>query len=123
MKRRLARLLIAGLCLAVVAALAGCTQFGIVVENAPPVANIAAEPTNGHTPLAVALSAEDSTDADGTIVAWQWDFGDTQTDAGELAVHVFETQTWCSTVYTAVLRVVDDDGASDTAAVNVTVRP
>ena len=113
--------IVAGLCLAA-GIIVGCSYLGTVVQNVAPVAQIDATPTSGDSPLAVALSAEDSIDADGTIVSWDWDFGDTQTDSGELVVHAFTTQTG-SSVYTVVLIVEDDDGATDTAAVNVTVRP
>ena len=44
--------------------------------NLPPVAVITATPITGQAPLNVNLSGADSYDGDGSIVSYQWDFGD-----------------------------------------------
>jgi PKD repeat protein len=97
--------------------LAGCFYFG----NIAPVASFTAVPASGPAPLAVAFDASGSTDVDGTIASYLWDFGDTQTDSGVLVSHSY-TQTE-SKVYTVVLTVADDDGATDTAVKNISVTP
>ena len=51
-----------------------------------------------------------STDADGTIASYDWDFGDGMTGAGLQALHTFAAPG----VYTVTLRVTDDTGCSST---------
>jgi PKD repeat protein len=64
------------------------------------------------------LDAHDSTDPDGTISAWAWDFGDGQTATGETSSHAFAQPG----SYTVTLRVSDDEGATDeTTAVETVV--
>jgi chitodextrinase len=62
-----------------------------------------------------------STDADGTIVDYQWDFGDGTTADGETPSHVFGAEG----TYEVTLTVTDDDGDTDTTTrdVEVTVTP
>jgi hypothetical protein len=66
---------------------------------------------------AVALiPAGGSYDPDGTITSYEWDFGDGTTDSGGTVTHEFTTGT-----YTVTLTVTDDDGATDSDTVVVTV--
>jgi subtilisin family serine protease len=58
-----------------------------------------------------------STDSDGQVVAWSWDFGD---GYASTAQHPSRTYAEAGT-YTVVLTVTDNDGATDTASQNVTV--
>ncbi len=100
--------------------LAGC----LFVENLRPIADFTATPSSGTTPLTVSFDASDSEDPDGFIVDFLWDFGDGQTSS--LSVFPFDHQYSVqsdSRVFTVVLRVVDDDGATDTAVRNITVNP
>ncbi len=97
--------------------LTGCFQL----VNAPPVARFTATPLSGPAPLTVAFDASGSSDIDGTILSYLWNFGDTQTASGMLISHVY-TQT-PSQVYTVVLTVTDNDAATDTAARYISVTP
>jgi subtilisin family serine protease len=63
------------------------------------------------------LSAAGSTDADGTITGYAWDFGDGTTASGPTPTH---TWTWAGS-YTVRLTVTDDDGAASVAQRVVTV--
>ncbi len=67
--------------------------------------------------LGVSLDAAESSDLDGTITSYAWDFGDASTAAGSTAQH---TYTRAGT-YTVTLTVVDDDGAAATSSQDVTV--
>lgn len=70
------------------------------------------------TGLSVALT-DTSSDADGTIVAWAWDFGDGSTATEQHPTHVFDQAgTWHVN-----LTVTDDDGDSDATVRFVVVQP
>jgi PKD repeat protein len=58
-----------------------------------------------------------STDADGTIASWAWDFGDGTTSNDQHPTHDYDTVG----TYTVVLTVEDDDGAIDTVDIPITV--
>jgi PKD repeat protein len=87
-------------------------------SNAPPVAAVAASPVSGAAPLAVAFDASGSSDADGTVVAYAWAFGDGATGSGATASH-----TYAAGAYVATLTVTDDLGATGTASVAISVAP
>lgn len=75
--------------------------------NAPPFARIAATPETGAAPLTVQFDASASSDADGTIVSYLWDFGD-----GASASTVAPTHDYTQPGrYRARLTVTDDGGA------------
>jgi glucose/arabinose dehydrogenase/PKD repeat protein len=87
--------------------------------NQPPTAAITADPTNGPVPLTVTFDGTGSSDPEGKPLSYSWDlngdgtFGDA---TGSSAMSTYST----AGVYTARLRVTDDQGASDTASVTIT---
>src|SRR5690606_20531296 len=81
--------------------------------NEPP----AATPTVAGTGLDCVFDGSGSSDPDGSIVSYEWDFGDGNADTGESVTHVYDKPG----DYTVTLTVTDDDGATDTATENVTV--
>jgi PKD repeat protein len=66
----------------------------------------------------VMFSGAASSDAEGEIVEYHWDFGDGMQASGAVSSHVF----YHSGTYEVRLTVADDSGASSSASVNVTVR-
>jgi PKD repeat protein len=58
-----------------------------------------------------------STDADGTIVAWHWNFGDGFASAVQSPAYTYDA----GGTYTVSLTVTDDDGATDTVSHDLTV--
>jgi serine protease len=58
-----------------------------------------------------------STDSDGTIVSWSWDFGDGATSTAQNPSHTYAADG----TYTVNLTVTDDDGATGTTSQQVTV--
>ncbi|MEM7219920.1 MAG: PKD domain-containing protein, partial [Pseudomonadota bacterium] len=86
--------------------------------NTVPVAALSLDVTLGLAPLAVTADASGSTDEFGTIVRYDWDFGDGTTlmDGGASASHTYTT----TGVFTVTVTVTDDDGASSTASAMVT---
>ena len=87
--------------------------------NQPPTAVVSANPTNGSVPLTVAFDGTGSTDPEGMPLTYSWDlngdgiFGDA---TGATATFMYTA----AGVYTASLRVTDDQGATDTASVTIT---
>ena len=83
--------------------------------NRPPVAAF------GVAPQAVAgkavLFTDASTDVDGAVVKWAWDFGDGTTATGAKPSHAFTKPG----SYNVTLTVTDDDGATDTYNETVSV--
>ncbi|MCW8129499.1 MAG: tandem-95 repeat protein [Planctomycetota bacterium] len=90
-----------------------------IVVNAKPLAAISAAPTSGVAPLTVSFSASGSSDPDGSIVSYAWDFGDGQTATGVTATHVYAA----SGTFTATLTVVDNRAASSYETVAISVQP
>ena len=66
--------------------------------------------------LTCSVSGDGSTDADGSIVSYRWNFGDGTTATGMSASHAYAT----AGTRTVTLTVVDDDGGSDQASRSVT---
>ena len=88
----------------------------------PPTAVVSALPTFGDAALTVSLNGTASVDQDGSIVAYDWNFGDGAANGNVATVsHVYNTPG----TYTATLTVTDNSGLknSSTQAVNVTQAP
>jgi PKD repeat protein len=78
--------------------------------NTPPVAGFQVTPNSGNVPLTVTVNAVASYDPDGSIEAYDWDFGDGTTIAGG---NVVENHTYTSSgEFIVKLTVTDNDGAS-----------
>jgi PKD repeat protein len=86
------------------------------VGNLPPTIAPTATPTSGNAPLAVAFQANGD-DPDGAIVMFQWDFDDGSIATTAVASHTFTAKR----VYTVRLTAWDNDGASATQTLPVTV--
>jgi alpha-tubulin suppressor-like RCC1 family protein len=98
----------------------GGSAFGVVlVGDAAPPANQAptARITGSCTDLACPLSGSTSSDADGTIAGYAWDFGDGAKTTGPSPGHTYTA----AGTYTVTLTVTDDDGATGTTSRQVTV--
>ncbi len=81
--------------------------------NSPPSASF----TSACTDYTCNFDASVSSDADGSIVSYEWDFGDTGTGNGEATSHTYAGDG----TYTVTLTVTDDDGDTDTSSGSVTV--
>lgn len=90
----------------------------VEVSNAVPVANFTATPDSGFAPLSVTFDASSSSDPDGAIVAWTWNFGDGVTGSGPSVTHVYAT----AGTFTASLTVTDDSGATASATHSIGVQ-
>lgn len=87
---------------------------GIQPPNQPPTAAMTSQ-VDGRS---VTVNGSGSRDPDGSIAAYQWDFGDGSTAAGVAPpAHVYAADG----TYTITLTVRDDQGATDTDSAPVTV--
>ncbi len=91
----------------------------VVADNVAPVANIQATPTSGHAPLEVNFDGTTSTDSDGSIASYAWDFGDGNSDSTATPTHTYAS----AGTYVATLTVTDDNGATgnDLVTINASV--
>ncbi len=95
----------------------GATLGPCAVVNQDPVAVASVSPTSGAPPLTVDFSSSGSYDPDGSITGYHWDFddGNSSTDANP-------THTYPNTgTYEATLTVTDNDNATGTDQVTITV--
>ena len=84
--------------------------------NQVPVAD-AGGPYSGTEGVAISFDGSNSTDPDGTIVSYLWDFGDGENSTIQNPNHLYNQNG----TYTVTLTVSDDDGLSDTITTEVTV--
>jgi PKD repeat protein len=86
--------------------------FGVPARNVPPTARF----TASANALAVSVDAAGSTDADGTITSYSWDFGDGTTGTGVTRTHAYAAPG----TYSVKLTVTDNGGVTGTVAHEVT---
>ena len=95
----------------------GTTTRQVVVPDVPPNQAPTAAFTATTSPLTVAVNGSASTDADGTVASYAWDFGDGDIGTGATATHTYAA----AGTYTVTLTVTDDDGAIGTTSQQVVV--
>jgi PKD repeat protein len=88
-----------------------------VSEGEGPSASFVYSPANPAENETIYFNASQSNDEDGTIVSFDWDFGDGTTGKGQTITHRYGS----GGSYTVLLRVTDDDGNIDTASQTVSV--
>ncbi len=92
-----------------------------ILDNVAPTASLIADPLLGDIPLTVAFDATASTDTDGSIVRYDWDFD------GNGVYEIYDstaTPSWTFTGpgnYDVRVRVTDNDGAQGDAFVTISV--
>jgi len=88
-----------------------------VIANVAPTAVAEADVVLGDGPLTVNFTGSNSTDADGTIVGYEWDFG----DGSPVSTLADPVHTYAPGIWTATLTVTDNDGGTATATVTIDV--
>jgi glucose/arabinose dehydrogenase len=83
--------------------------------NRPPSAAIAASPRFGAAPLTVSFDSAGSSDPDGDLLSFDWDFG----DGSQHATTPAATHQYALGTYTATLRVSDGKGGSASASARI----
>ena len=79
----------------------------VVVTNQPPIAD-AGGPYFGYVDKEILFDGSNSTDPDGEIISYFWDFGDDTNSTGIIADHTYKKDG----TYPVILTVTDDQGAS-----------
>ncbi len=95
---------------------ADSTTVFVQVENRPPVP-VASGPADSISLVAVNFSSANSTDADGSVERWFWDFGDGRTADGMAVSHAYDAPG----CYTVRLTVMDDDSRTATTTIGITI--
>lgn len=84
--------------------------------NNPPNADAGSDQTADEG-ASVNFDGSGSSDSEGTITSYEWDFGDGYSDTGITVSHVYADND----TYTITLTVTDDDGDTDTDTATVTI--
>lgn len=82
------------------------------VVNQPPSASFTATPTEGTSPLTILFDGSASTDYDGLVAGYNWNFGDGTTGTGQTVQHTYTS----AATYTVTLQAIDDLGAKSPLA-------
>jgi len=103
---------------------AAATASVIILVSAPgnqlPVADFTADPEASFlVPTTISFDASASYDADGSIAAYQWDFGDGSVGAGKITSHQYTSYG----TYNVILTVFDDTGAPASHIQEIVLRP
>jgi uncharacterized membrane protein len=96
----------------------GATAEPPPAENKPPVAVATADVYSGKAPLSVNFHSTGSTDPDGTIVGYSWDFMDGSFSTEPAPLHEFNH----TGIYPVTLTVTDTLGAQAFSTISITVR-
>jgi acetyl esterase/lipase len=94
------------------------TLRGITI-NAPPVARFTASASSGPAPLSVSFDGTTSSDSDGVITKFSWSSGD-GTGGGNASLNVTYSRPG---IYPVTLAVRDDQGATHSSTIQITVSP
>ncbi len=103
-----------------VGSVTSCNTLTVTVPavNSPPVAAIAVTPsTTGFVDDVFTFNGSASSDPDGSIASWRWDFGDGFNAVGANVTHAFVAKL----TFTVKLNVTDNLGAWDEATVQIVI--
>ena len=86
-----------------------------VATNSAPTAVINASKTSGYAPLSLDFDGSQSSDRDGNVTNYSWDFGDGTSSLGSQANHTYTSLG----LFTVTLTITDDDGANSSTSVQI----
>ena len=88
-----------------------------VPSNNPPTADFNYSPTDPTVGETVSFDASPSSDSDGSITSYAWDFGDGGSASGQFVTHAYAV----SGTHSVTLTVTDNEGAQDAISKSITV--
>lgn len=91
--------------------------WGTQTENNEPIAAFTLSPTQGYTGDDIAFDASASSDPDGKVYIYSWDFGDGTEGTGKIITHKYRAPG----TYNAKLTVTDELGLSNSTTNTVTI--
>ena len=99
------------------------TDTAQVIVNDAPIAELTADPTSGEVPISINFDARGSTDADGSIIDFLWDWNsdgsyDESSGNNPLASHNFTSPG----TYNVTVKVTDNQGSFDTDLIQIVAR-
>ncbi len=92
---------------------------GLTTANQPPVADFGSDPTVPDVGQEIVFDASESSDPDGQVQSYEWDFGDGTSGSGPEPTHTYQE----ADTYTVRLTVTDDNGAVSEKTSDLQVRP
>jgi PKD repeat protein len=93
-------------------------QTQSITINEPPIADFSYAPTAPSTGDNIQFT-DASTDSDGTVTSWSWDFGDgTAGSIGKNPTHQYQK----AGTYNVTLQITDNNGASDLKTISVSIK-
>ncbi len=88
--------------------------------NNPPSAEFIYSPGEPRSGERVFFNAQQSSDEDGHIVSYNWDFGDGTAGRGETVSHVYHVSR--TTTFVVTLKVIDNSGGTDVESKEITIK-
>ncbi|GAA5443655.1 hypothetical protein Misp06_01833 [Microbulbifer sp. NBRC 101763] len=92
----------------------------VPVANQAPVASFTLSSQSGLSPALVKFDASASSDTDGSITSYEWNFGDGSDATGKEVEYTFYAYDGVDKEYTIQLTVTDNDGATATSELTFT---
>jgi len=94
-----------------------------VMSNTPPVARATVMHTTNNAGSLTYFDGSGSYDPDGSIVSYEWSFGDDTNGTGAAPSHTYTSYRWNGSYqpFTVMLTVTDDKGATGTTTIPVVV--
>lgn len=86
-------------------------------DNQPPIANASMSETYGSIHAVITFDGSLSSDIDGYIKNWSWNFDDGYRSSGEITTHTYSKEG----TYNVTLTVTDNDNATDTDTITVII--
>ncbi|MDH5780885.1 MAG: PKD domain-containing protein, partial [Candidatus Bathyarchaeota archaeon] len=93
------------------------SEITVYLQLQPPIASFIHSPTEPQANETVTFNASSSSDPDGTIVSYEWAFGDGTNGTSEIATHTYADNG----TYVVILNVTDNNELSDTTSKEVRV--
>jgi len=96
------------------------TNFTVQPESVwGPAGSFTFDPAAPEVDETVTFDASNSSDLNGNIVSYEWDYGDQTTGSGVNSTHAYSSEG----IYTVTLTIIDNDGIADMATKLITVMP